>query len=48
MKLGQLIGDDEKITRLNFKKKYIYIFPELWPYEKLGTLKLSAIISKTI
>ena len=42
LKLGQLIGDDEYVTWFNFKKKNHLIFPELWPFENLGILNLSA------
>ena len=41
LKLGQLIGDDEQITWLNFKKNH-FICLELWPFEILGILNLSA------
>ena len=41
LNLGQLRGDDEYITWLNFKKCHL-IFPELWPFENLGFLNLSA------
>ena len=41
LKLGQLIGDDELITWLNLKKDH-FVFPELWPFENLAILNLSA------
>ena len=42
LKLGQLIGDDEQITWLNWKKKIILFFLKLWPFENLGILNLAA------
>ena len=42
VELDQLIGDDEYITWFNLKKTIHLIFPELWPFENLGILKLSA------
>ena len=45
LKLGQVIGDDEYITWLNLKKNHL-LFPELWPFENLGILNLSAMYLK--
>ena len=49
MKLGELKVDDEQITGLGFfftKMKILHIFLELWPFENLGILNLSAIYLK--
>ena len=42
LKLGQLMGDDENITWLNFFLKIHLIFPESWPFENFDIVKLSA------
>ena len=48
LKLGQLIGDDDKITWLKFKKKNHHNYSEFWPFENLDLLKFVSKISQKL